>query len=89
LGHHLHSKCSKARLEYIPGPKNVVADFLSRLPTKQVQIKEEEEVLDINDNNYEINVIDSSALKPRSHSKRNKKSATTFFAPGMYSMVQL
>jgi hypothetical protein len=39
-------------------------DFLSRLPTKQVQIKEEEEVLDINDNNYEINVIDSSALKP-------------------------
>jgi hypothetical protein len=43
----------------IPGTKNVVADFLSRLPTKQVQLKEEE-VMDINDNNYEINVIDSS-----------------------------
>jgi hypothetical protein len=42
--------------------KNVVADFLSRLPTKQVQIKEEEEVLDTNDNNYEINLIASKVL---------------------------
>ena len=44
---------------------------MSRLPTKQVQIKEEEEVWDINDNNYEINVIDYSALKPRSHIGKN------------------
>jgi hypothetical protein len=28
-------------------------------------------VLDINDNNYEINVIDSSALKPRTHIDKN------------------
>jgi hypothetical protein len=27
--------------------------------------------MDINDNNYEINVIDSSALKPRSHIDKN------------------
>ena len=58
-------------IEYISGAENVVADFLSRLPAKQVQIKEEEEVLDINDNNYEINVIDYSALKPRSHIDKN------------------
>ena len=58
-------------IEYISGTKNVVADFLSRLPTKQVQIKEEEEMLDINDNTYEINVINSSALKPRSRIDKN------------------
>jgi hypothetical protein len=50
---------------------NLVADFLSRLPTKQVQIKEEEEVLDTNENNYEINLIDASALMPRSHIDTN------------------
>jgi hypothetical protein len=58
-------------IAYIPGAKNVVADFLSRLPTNQVEIKEEEEMLDINDNTYEINVINSSALKPRSRIDKN------------------
>ena len=58
-------------IEYIPGAKHVVADFFSRLPTNQVEIKEEEEMLDINDNTYEINVINSSALKPRSRIDKN------------------
>jgi hypothetical protein len=58
-------------IAYIPGAKNIVADFLSRLPTNQVEIKEEEEMLDINDNTYEINVINSSALKPRSRIDKN------------------
>ena len=66
----LNISAYNCNIEYIPGTKNVVADFLSRLPTKQVQLKEEE-VMDINDNNYEINVIDSSALKPRSHIDKN------------------
>ena len=43
---------------------------MSRLPTNQVEIKEEER-LDINENTYEINVINSSGLKPRSRIDKN------------------
>ena len=60
-------------IEYIAGTTNTCADLLSRHPdnvqkTSDIQISEEDEdqtVLDVNDNLYQINVIDSNQFDPK------------------------
>ena len=61
-------------IEYIAGTTNTCADFLSRYPdnvkkTSGDQNCEEvvdQTVLDVNDNLYEINVLDSTQFEPKS-----------------------
>ena len=60
-------------IEYIVGTTNTCADLLSRHPdnvqkTSDIQNSEEVEnqtVLDVSDNLYQINVIDSNQLDPK------------------------
>ena len=60
-------------IEYIAGPTNTCADLLSRHPdnvqkASDIQNSEEVEdqtVLDVNDNLYEVNVIDSNQFDPK------------------------
>ncbi len=59
-------------IEYIAGTTNTCADMLSRKPDDpaQPQVPEEagmedEVVLDVNDNAFEVNVIDSTQFDPR------------------------
>ena len=60
-------------IEYIAGTTNICADLLSRHPdnvqkTSDIQNSEEVEdqtVLDVNDNLYQINVIDSNQFDPK------------------------
>ncbi|CAC5412398.1 unnamed protein product [Mytilus coruscus] len=47
-------------IQYIPGPKNVCADFMSRLPSDEKQNENPDPYPDISDNTYEINVINSN-----------------------------
>ena len=61
-------------IEYIAGTTNMCADLLSSHPdnvqkTSDIQNSEETEdqtVLDVNDNLYEVNVIDSNQFYPES-----------------------
>ncbi len=59
-------------IEYIAGPTNTCADLLSRLPdvprdmeTPLETSTEEDVVLDVNDNTFEIDVIDSNQFEPK------------------------
>ena len=60
-------------IEYIEGTTNTCADLLSRHPDKvnETQNSDEEvngdqSVLDVNDNLFEINVLDSNQFDPQS-----------------------
>lgn len=62
-------------IEYIAGTTNTCADLLSRKPDDLDQNKKEEEmrkarkeeevILDVNDNTFEVNVIDSNQFEPK------------------------
>ena len=60
-------------IEYIAGPTNTCADLLSRHPDNVQKASdfqnskdvEYQTVLDVNDNLYEINVIDSNQFDPK------------------------
>ena len=60
-------------IEYIAGPTNTCADLLSRHPDnvkKAPDIQnskdvEDQTVLDVNDNLYEVNVVDSNQFDPK------------------------
>ncbi|KAK6173844.1 hypothetical protein SNE40_017230 [Patella caerulea] len=55
------------KIEYLSGKQNVIADFLSRMPTQF----QEEELLnsEVNDNTLEINAINSNQFEPREFAK--------------------
>ena len=64
-------------IEYIEGSKNTCADLLSRHPDNVttghlldsgfLENDNDDVVLDVNDNLYEVNVLDSSQFEPRSY----------------------
>ena len=54
-------------LEYIPGTENTRADLLSRKPDSNHVQSDEPFVLDINDNTFEIGVINSSEIDPKQY----------------------
>ena len=65
-------------IEYIEGTTNTCADLLSRHPDKvnETQNSDEETdkdqtVLDVNDNLFEINVLDSNQFDPKSYASCN------------------
>ena len=70
----LSMSCYNCTVEYIAGTTNTCADLLSRHPdnvkkTSDDQDGEEVEdqtVLDVNDNLYEINILDSTQFEPKS-----------------------
>ena len=61
-------------IEYITGTTNTCADLLSRHPDnvrktsddQDCEEVEDQTVLDVNDNLYEINVLDSTQFEPKS-----------------------
>ena len=57
------------QIEYIPGPSNILADLLSRPPesktTEPCPVEDDIGTAEINDNTFEIGVIDSSHLNPK------------------------
>jgi len=56
-------------IDYIPGPQNVLADLLSRMPEdpekEKTSTTKEEEVNDLNDNTLEVNAINSNRFDPK------------------------
>ena len=64
----LNISCYNCTINYIPGPQNVMADLLSRLPEGDNQVSESKEDSvepEINDNTLEINAINSSRFNPK------------------------
>ena len=58
------------RIEYIQGTTNTCADLLSRHPDNVGLEKERDEQdvsLDVNDNSYQVNVLDSTNFDPKSY----------------------
>jgi hypothetical protein len=57
------------QIEYIPGPQNVLADLLSRLPSNpelEAEPQEDEDITEVNDNAFEVCVINSNHIEPKS-----------------------
>jgi hypothetical protein len=54
-------------IEYIPGPQNVLADMLSRIPMPKAKqdLENETEQVDINDNTFQVNAINSNKFDPK------------------------
>ena len=52
------------KVEYIKGQNNVLADMLSRLPARDGEVEEETQI-DLNDNMYQVNAIDSNQIDPK------------------------
>ena len=58
------------RIEYIRGSTNTCADLLSRHPDNvglEKERNEDDVSLDINDNAYQVNVLDSSNFDPKAY----------------------
>ena len=55
------------QIEYVPGPQNVLADLLSRLPdeTGMTTTEQREEEIEVNDNAFQIGVINSNEIEPK------------------------
>ena len=55
------------QIEYVPGPQNVLADLLSRLPdeTGMTTTEQREEEIEGNDNAFQIGVINSNEIEPK------------------------
>ena len=65
-------------IEYIEGTTNTFADLLSRHPDKvnetqnfDEEVDKDQTVLDVNDNLFEINVLDSNQFDPKSFASCN------------------
>ena len=64
----LNISCYNCTIDYIPGPQNVMADLLSRLPEGDSQVSESKEDSvepEINDNTLETDAINSSRFNPK------------------------
>ncbi|CAC5397875.1 unnamed protein product [Mytilus coruscus] len=59
-------------IQYIPGPQNVCADFMSRLPSDEKQNENPDPYPDISDNTYEINVINSNRFHFTDYANNDK-----------------
>ena len=72
-------------IEYIEGTTNTCADLLSRHPDKVNETQNSDEevdgdqtVLDVNDNLFEINVLDSNQFDPKSFASCNLPDEESF-----------
>ena len=54
-------------VEYIPGTENTCADLLSRTPDINHVETEEQFVFDINDNAFEVGMINSNEIDPKQY----------------------
>ncbi|CAG2220461.1 unnamed protein product [Mytilus edulis] len=59
-------------IQYIPGPQNVCADFMSRLPSDEKPNENPDPYPDISDNTYEINVINSNRFHFTDYANNDK-----------------
>ncbi|CAC5402494.1 unnamed protein product [Mytilus coruscus] len=59
-------------IQYIPGPQNVCADFMSRLPSDEKKNENPDPYPDISDNTYEINVINSNRFHFTDYANNDK-----------------
>ncbi|VDH97462.1 Hypothetical predicted protein [Mytilus galloprovincialis] len=60
------------KIQYIPGPQNVCADFMSRLPSDEKPNENPDPYPDISDNTYEINVINSNRFHFTDYANNDK-----------------
>ena len=63
-----------AKIEYLSGGKNIIADMLSRLPDSEAPASDTENdaddgTLDISDKTFEINTLNSNEFSPRKYAK--------------------
>ena len=72
-------------IKYIEGATNACADLLSRHPDKVKETQNSDEkvdrdqtVLDVNDNLFEINVLDSNQFDPKSFASCNLPDEKSF-----------
>ncbi|CAC5360922.1 unnamed protein product [Mytilus coruscus] len=59
-------------IQYIPGPQNVCADFMSRLPSDVKRNENPDPYPNISDNTYEINVINSNRFHFSDYANNDK-----------------
>ncbi|CAG2257258.1 Transposon Ty3-G Gag-Pol polyprotein,Transposon Ty3-I Gag-Pol polyprotein [Mytilus edulis] len=59
-------------IQYITGPQNVCADFMSRLPSDEKTNENSDPYPDISDNTYEINVINSNRFHFTDYANNDK-----------------
>ncbi|VDI78046.1 Hypothetical predicted protein [Mytilus galloprovincialis] len=60
------------KIQYIPGPQNVCADFMSRLPSDEKPNENPDPYPDISDNTYEVNVINSNRFHFTDYANNDK-----------------
>ena len=72
-------------IEYIEGATNACADLLLRHPDKvnetqnsDEEVDKDQTVLDVNDNLFEINVLDSNQFEPKSFASCNLPDEESF-----------
>ena len=73
-------------VEYIPGTENTCADLLSRKPDRGHEEPEEQFVLDINDNAFEVGMINSNEIDPKQYGSCKVPEKDTHTIPDTESM---
>ena len=73
-------------VEYIPGTENTCADLLSRKPDRGHEEPEEQFVLDINDNAFEVGMINSNEIDPKQYGSCKVPEKNTPTIPDKESM---